>query len=257
MALCECLEAGWRSPETAIDEHTGHHNHPVTGGRVEIEDASVPGGPAGDVSIRIMHPKGAGGLRFAILCTYGAGCVSGNSHTYDRRIREHTDGTGNALVFTNYSLPPEARSAARRTQRHPLGGIHLISSTSPTTSSGKSRHARSAVSTGRANRRPRARQARSPRETSLSRVAGRSSLVTRASSAVNGSIARTSGRTSDPRSPPRSDSFDRTSAMFTVEIVAPLRMASSTTSAPGSSKRKASSADASSTVTCSLVSSRP
>jgi acetyl esterase len=35
--------------------------------------------------------------------------VFGNAHTHDRLIRELADGTGAAVVFTNYSLSPEAR----------------------------------------------------------------------------------------------------------------------------------------------------
>ena len=44
-----------------------------------------------------------------ILYTHGAGWVFGNAHTHDRLIRELTTGTGAAVVFTNYSLSPEAR----------------------------------------------------------------------------------------------------------------------------------------------------
>ena len=76
---------------------------------VDIDDTTVPGGPAGHVSVRIMRPKGAGGGLPVILYTHGAGWVFGNAHTHDRLIRELTAGTGVALVFTNYSLSPEAR----------------------------------------------------------------------------------------------------------------------------------------------------
>jgi acetyl esterase len=44
-----------------------------------------------------------------ILYTHGAGWVFGNAHTHDRLIRELAAGTGAAVVFTNYSLSPEAR----------------------------------------------------------------------------------------------------------------------------------------------------
>jgi len=76
---------------------------------VEVEDASIPGGPAGDVSVRIMRPKGQSGILPVIVYTHGAGWVFGNAHTYDRLIREFTDRTGAALVSTNYSLSPVAR----------------------------------------------------------------------------------------------------------------------------------------------------
>jgi hypothetical protein len=76
---------------------------------VDIQDTTVPGGPSGEVSVRIMRPKGATGQLPVILYTHGAGWVFGNAHTHDRLIREITAGTGAALVFTNYSLSPKAR----------------------------------------------------------------------------------------------------------------------------------------------------
>jgi acetyl esterase len=76
---------------------------------VEIKDTTIPGGPSGAVSVRILRPKGAHGKLPVILYTHGAGWVFGNSHTHDRLIRELAVGTGAAVVFPNYSLSPEAR----------------------------------------------------------------------------------------------------------------------------------------------------
>ena len=76
---------------------------------VEIEDTIIPGGPSGEVSIRILRPTGVHGSLPVILYIHGAGWVFGNSHTHDRLIRELADGTGAAVVFPNYSLSPEAR----------------------------------------------------------------------------------------------------------------------------------------------------
>jgi acetyl esterase len=90
----------------AVDEvQSGEISKP----EVEIEDATVPGGPAGPVSVRILRPQGAQGLLPVIVYVHGAGWVFGNSHTHDRLIRELSDGTGAAVVFPNYSLSPEAR----------------------------------------------------------------------------------------------------------------------------------------------------
>ncbi len=89
-----------------VDEvQSGEIDQPV----VDIEDTTVPAGPFGRVSVRIMRPKGASGRLPIILYTHGAGWVFGNAHTHDRLIRELTQGTGAALVFTNYSRSPEAR----------------------------------------------------------------------------------------------------------------------------------------------------
>jgi acetyl esterase/lipase len=76
---------------------------------VDIEDTTVPGGPSGAVSIRILRPKGASHQLPVILYTHGAGWVFGNARTHDRLIRELAAGTGAAVVFTNYSLSPEAK----------------------------------------------------------------------------------------------------------------------------------------------------
>ena len=76
---------------------------------VDVEDATVPGGPSGTVSVRILRPKGATGKLPAIVYIHGAGWVFGNNHTHDRLIREIAAGTGAAVVFPNYSLSPEAR----------------------------------------------------------------------------------------------------------------------------------------------------
>ena len=76
---------------------------------VEVEDIAVPGGPSGDVSVRIIRPKGASGPLPVVLYTHGAGWVFGNAHTHDRLIRELSVGAGAAVVFPNYSLSPEAR----------------------------------------------------------------------------------------------------------------------------------------------------
>src|SRR3954471_1482505 len=91
--------------ETVDDVQSGEIDKP----EVDIEDTAIPGGPSGEVSIRILRPKGATGDLPVILYTHGAGWVFGNAHTHDRLIRELAAGTGAAVVFPNYSLSPEAR----------------------------------------------------------------------------------------------------------------------------------------------------
>jgi len=76
---------------------------------VDIEDTTVPGGPSGEVSVRIMRPRGATGPLPVVIYIHGAGWVFGNSHTHDRLIRELTVGADAAVVFPSYSLSPEAR----------------------------------------------------------------------------------------------------------------------------------------------------
>lgn len=77
---------------------------------VEIEDLMVPGGPNGNVSIRIVRPPSSSSASLpVILYIHGAGWVFGNAHTHDRLIRELAVGAEAAIVFPNYSLSPEAK----------------------------------------------------------------------------------------------------------------------------------------------------
>jgi acetyl esterase len=75
---------------------------------VNITDTTVPGGPSGRVSVRILRPRGSTGPLPVIVYIHGAGWVFGNAHTHDRLIRELAVGANAAVVFPNYSLSPEA-----------------------------------------------------------------------------------------------------------------------------------------------------
>jgi acetyl esterase/lipase len=76
---------------------------------VDITDTTVPGGPSGTVSVRILRPRGAAGPLPVIVYIHGAGWVFGNAHTHDRLVRELAVGANAAVVFPNYSLSPEAQ----------------------------------------------------------------------------------------------------------------------------------------------------
>lgn len=78
--------------------------------KVNIEDIMVPGGPNGDVSVRIVRPPSSSFPSLpVIIYIHGAGWVFGNAHTHDRLIRELAVGAEAAIVFPNYSLSPEAK----------------------------------------------------------------------------------------------------------------------------------------------------
>ena len=76
---------------------------------VDIADTTVPGGPSGRVSVRILRPHGASRPLPVIVYLHGAGWVFGNNHTHDRLIRELAVGAQAAVVFPNYSLAPRPR----------------------------------------------------------------------------------------------------------------------------------------------------
>jgi acetyl esterase/lipase len=75
----------------------------------DIEDITVPGGPSGEVKVRIVRPKGAKGKLPVILYIHGAGWVFGDSHTHDRLVRELATRANAAVVFPEYSRAPEAK----------------------------------------------------------------------------------------------------------------------------------------------------
>jgi acetyl esterase len=99
---------------------------------VQIEDLRIPGGPSGEVPIRIVRPKGRPGqggfgervrsvaqdmlgARVAqsnlpvILYLHGGGWVLGDSFTHDRLIRELATQADAAVVFPEFTRSPEAR----------------------------------------------------------------------------------------------------------------------------------------------------
>lgn len=76
---------------------------------VDIEDRTIPEGPGGQVSVRILRPQNAPATLPVILYIHGAGWVFGNAHTHDRLVRELAVGAQAAVVFPNYSLSPEAK----------------------------------------------------------------------------------------------------------------------------------------------------
>lgn len=75
----------------------------------EIEDRMIPGGPKGQIAIRIVRPTGSTGTLPGVMYFHGGGWVLGDVDTHDRLIREIANGAKAAVVFVNFSRPPEAR----------------------------------------------------------------------------------------------------------------------------------------------------
>lgn len=76
---------------------------------VEVQDITIPGGPAGAVPVRLARPAGRRGTLPAVLYIHGTGWVFGSKHTHDRLIRELCAGSGSVVVFPSYGRSPEAR----------------------------------------------------------------------------------------------------------------------------------------------------
>jgi acetyl esterase len=76
---------------------------------VDVEDTTVPGGPSGQVPVRILRPQGARRPLAVVGYLHGAGWVFGNHHTHDRLIRELAVGAQAAVAFPSYSRSPKAK----------------------------------------------------------------------------------------------------------------------------------------------------
>lgn len=74
-----------------------------------IEDRTVPGGPTGEVAIRIVRPANATGTLPAVMYFHGGGWILGGKDTHDRLIRELACALDAAIVFVEYALSPEAQ----------------------------------------------------------------------------------------------------------------------------------------------------
>jgi len=97
------------SPTDARKVLDGAQSGPVAKMAADIEERTIPGGPYGDVSVRVVRPKGQTKTLPAIVYIHGGGWVLGNAETHDRLVREIANGTGAAVIFVNYSRSPEAK----------------------------------------------------------------------------------------------------------------------------------------------------
>src|SRR5216684_4528130 len=74
----------------------------------DITERTVPGGPTGDTSVRIVRPQGVTETLPAIIYVHGGGWILGNAETHDRLVREIANGARAAVIFVNYTPSPEA-----------------------------------------------------------------------------------------------------------------------------------------------------
>lgn len=75
----------------------------------EIEDHTIPGGPTGDISIRIIRPEESHEILPVVMFFHGGGWVLGNKNTHDRLVREIANGADAAVVFVDYTPAPDAQ----------------------------------------------------------------------------------------------------------------------------------------------------
>ncbi|WP_405983384.1 alpha/beta hydrolase [Streptomyces sp. NBC_00872] len=75
----------------------------------EISERTVPGGPTGPVSIRVVRPPGITGPLPGVVYLHGGGWILGNAQTHDRLVRQIANGARAAVIFVNYTPSPEAQ----------------------------------------------------------------------------------------------------------------------------------------------------
>jgi acetyl esterase len=78
----------------------------------DIENRTIPVGPKGEVSIRVVRPKDNNIDLPVVMYFHGGGWVLGNKETHDRLIREIANGSKATVVFVNFTSSPEAQYPA-------------------------------------------------------------------------------------------------------------------------------------------------
>jgi acetyl esterase len=97
------------SPQDAREVLEGVQRSAIDKPDVDIEDIKIPGGPHGEIAVRLVKPAGAGRALPVILYIHGAGWVLGSPQTHDLLVRNLAVGAQAAVVFPDYRRAPEAQ----------------------------------------------------------------------------------------------------------------------------------------------------
>jgi acetyl esterase len=100
-------------PDQAREVLEDVQRSPIDKPKVDIDDLTVPGGPHGQIAVRVIKPAGATGTLPVILYVHGAGWVLGSPQTHDLLVRNLAVGAGAAVVFPHYRRAPEAQYPAQ------------------------------------------------------------------------------------------------------------------------------------------------
>jgi acetyl esterase/lipase len=84
----------------------------------DIDDRVIPGGPTGQVSIRIIRPAGAAGVLPVVLHCHGGGWVLGDKDAHERLDRELAHAARAVIVFVDYTPAPEAHYPVQSEQAY-------------------------------------------------------------------------------------------------------------------------------------------
>ena len=72
-------------------------------------DRTLRCGPTGEITLRIVRPRGASGVLPAVMYFHGGGWMLGDSETHDRLVREIAIGAQATVVFVEYAHSPQAK----------------------------------------------------------------------------------------------------------------------------------------------------
>jgi acetyl esterase len=97
------------APDKAREVLEDVQQSPVNKPDVDFEDTTIPGGPHGEIAVRLIKPAGATGTLPVILYVHGAGWVLGSPQTHDLLVRNLAVGANAAVVFPDYRRAPEAQ----------------------------------------------------------------------------------------------------------------------------------------------------
>jgi acetyl esterase len=84
----------------------------------DIDDRTLPGGPTGEVDIRIVRPTNVRDPLPVVLHCHGGGWVLGDKGTHDRMTREIAVTAGAVVVFVDYTPAPEAQYPVQNEQAY-------------------------------------------------------------------------------------------------------------------------------------------
>jgi len=75
----------------------------------DSEDRTIGGGPTGEISLRIVRPRGESAALPGVMYFHGGGWILGDKETHDRLVREIATGAQATVVFVDYARSPEAK----------------------------------------------------------------------------------------------------------------------------------------------------
>jgi acetyl esterase len=97
------------SPDDAREVLEGVQRSPIDKPEVDTQSLTIPGGPHGQIAVRLITPAGITGTLPVILYIHGAGWVLGSPETHDLLVRNLAVGAQAAVVFPDYGRAPEAQ----------------------------------------------------------------------------------------------------------------------------------------------------